>query len=117
MREARRHGAYFCIEHTLIYFHVPSAAHCLCSIDRSERRNESGHHPATTGFAEGSGSGRIKGGRGAGCALCLDPARITLKIVRHSLGAEASFRMPSNEQDPQCVVGQHVRGRGRGRLR
>src|SRR3954453_12258648 len=51
-----------------------------------------------------------KGARGGGWALNLDPARITLKMVRHSLGAEASFRMHSNEPHPQCVVGRNVRG-------
>jgi Rrf2 family protein len=51
-----------------------------------------------------------KGARGGGWALGLDPARITLKMVRHSLGAEARFRMHSNEPHPQCAVGQNVRG-------
>jgi Rrf2 family protein len=51
-----------------------------------------------------------KGARGGGWALGRDPARITLKMVRHSLGADARFRMHSNDPHPECLVGQHVRG-------
>src|SRR6185437_5380983 len=51
-----------------------------------------------------------RGARGGGWALSLPPAKITLKMVRHSLGAEAKFRMHSNEPHPKCVVGQNVRG-------
>ena len=51
-----------------------------------------------------------KGARGGGWALNLDPAKITLKMVRRSLGAEANFKMHSNDPHPQCEVGQNVRG-------
>jgi Rrf2 family protein len=51
-----------------------------------------------------------KGARGGGWALGSDPARITLKMVRHSLGEEARFRMHRNDPHPQCLVGQNVRG-------
>jgi DNA-binding IscR family transcriptional regulator len=51
-----------------------------------------------------------RGARGGGWVLSLQPGRITLRMVRHSLGAEARFRMHSNEPHPQCAVGKNVRG-------
>jgi len=51
-----------------------------------------------------------KGARGGGWTLGPDPARITLKMVRASLGVEAKFRMHSNDPHPRCLVGQNVRG-------
>ncbi|KAA6464510.1 Rrf2 family transcriptional regulator [Acidobacteria bacterium AB60] len=50
-----------------------------------------------------------KGARGGGWALGRDPAKITLKMVRHSLGADAKFRMHRNDPHPECPVGQNVR--------
>ncbi|MDR3740992.1 MAG: Rrf2 family transcriptional regulator [Terracidiphilus sp.] len=51
-----------------------------------------------------------KGARGGGWELTRDPKRITLRQVREALGADGAFRMHRNEPNPNCIVGQHVRG-------
>lgn len=51
-----------------------------------------------------------KGARGGGWVLTRNPRKITLRQVREALGQEASFRMHRNEPNPNCVVGQNVRG-------
>ena len=51
-----------------------------------------------------------KGARGGGWELTRGPREITLRQVREALGEEASFRMHRNEPNPNCVVGQNVRG-------
>jgi DNA-binding IscR family transcriptional regulator len=51
-----------------------------------------------------------KSARGGGWELTRDPRHLTLRQVRHALGAETGFRMHRNEPSPNCTVGQHVRG-------
>ncbi len=51
-----------------------------------------------------------KSARGGGWELARDPRHITLRQIRAALGDEAGFRMHRNEPNPNCVVGQHVRG-------
>lgn len=66
--------------------------------------------PAIHRRCVGSGLVESRGARGGGWALRRDRERITLKMVRHSLGAEARFRMHTNNPHPQCLVGRNVRG-------